>query len=156
MKFPLLVAALLTFAASAHAEKPLPPSPVTVTDAWVKITVPGARVSAAYMKLKSTEPVKLIKVEAAIAGIVEIHDMRMNDGVMEMEAMDALNIPANTTVTLKPGGMHVMLLKVNKPIKQGDKVPLTLTFLGKGEKVITAKLLANALEKAPSAELRRP
>ena len=99
------------------------------------------------MHIKSGTPMKLVKVESPAAGIVEIHDMKMNAGVMEMNAMDAVDIAANTLVELKPGGMHVMLMKVKKPINKGDKVPLKLTFEIAGKKPLVIELDAIAQEK---------
>ena len=117
-----------------------------ITDAWVKTTIPGGSVSAAYMNIKSATPLKLVKAESSFAGIVEIHDMKMNDGVMEMKALDAVNVPANKLVKLAPAGMHVMLMKVKKPINKGDKVRLTLTFEDEAKKLIVVTLDAIAKE----------
>ena len=122
----------------------------TVFDVWVKTTVPGSTVSAAYMPIKSAVPLKLVKAESPIAAIVEIHEMKMNDGVMEMKGLDAVEIPANKLVELKPGGLHIMLMKLNKPINPGDKVPLTLTFEGADRKPLMVKLDAVAKEKQSS------
>lgn len=118
-----------------------------VFDVWVKTTVPGGTVSAAYMHIKSATPLKLVKAETPIADIAEIHDMKMNAGVMEMKAMDALDIPADKLIDLQPGGLHVMLMKLKKPINKGDKVPLTLTFEGADKKSVIVKLDAIAQEK---------
>ena len=117
-----------------------------ITDAWVKTTIPGGSVSAAYMNIKSATPLKLVKAESPVAGMVEIHDMKMNDGVMEMKALDAVNVPADKLVKLAPAGMHVMLMKVKKPIKKGDKVRLTLTFEDEAKKLIVVTLDAIAKE----------
>lgn len=118
-----------------------------VFDVWVKTTVPGGRVSAAYMHIKSATPTKLVKVETDVAEIVEIHDMKMRDGVMEMKAIDAVDVPANKLVDLKPGGMHVMLIKVKQPIKKGDKIPLKLTFEGADKKPLVVNVDAVGQEK---------
>ena len=136
----------LATAATAQQNKRIAPLP-KVFDVWVKTTIPGSTVSAAYMHIKSGTPMKLVKVESPAAGIVEIHDMKMNAGVMEMNAMDAVDIAANTLVELKPGGMHVMLMKVKKPINKGDKVPLKLTFEIAGKKPLVIELDAIAQEK---------
>ena len=142
----LAAAAIVSQAAFAQIVEP--PSPVTITNAWAKTTVPGGKVSAAYMDIKSTAPVKLVKVETSIAGNVEIHNMSMNDGVMEMKAVDAIEVPANKMVALKPGGYHVMLMMLSKPINKGDNVPLKLTFEGADKKAFTIGV--NAKAGAPS------
>ena len=130
--------------AEAHRAMPI------VSEVWVKTTVPGGTVSAAYMHIKSASPLKLVKAESTIAGIVEIHNMKMNDGVMQMKALDAVDVPAGKLVELKPGGMHIMLLKVKKPITPGDKVPLTLTFEAAGKKPVVVKLDVIARENTSS------
>ena len=89
---------------------------------------------------------KLVNAESSIAGIVEIHDMKMNDGVMEMKALDAVIVPADKLVALAPGGMHVMLMQVKKPIRKGDKVRLTLTFEDAAKKPVIVTLDAIAKE----------
>jgi copper(I)-binding protein len=91
-----------------------------------------------------------VKAETSVAGIVEIHNMSMKDSVMEMKAVDAVDIPANKSVELKPGGLHVMLMKVAQPINTGDKVPLILTFEGADKKPVIVKLDATAQERAAS------
>ena len=119
-----------------------------VSESWIKTTIPGSAVSAAYMQIKSATPFKLIKAESPVAGMVEIHDMKMNGGVMEMKALDAIDVPANKAVTLKPGGMHVMLMKVKKPINKGDKIPMTLTFEAANKKSVLVTLELIARESA--------
>ena len=138
-------AIIFAAASSAQRAEKNATAPV-ITDAWVKTTIPGGSVSAAYMNIKSATPLQLVKAESPVAGMVEIHDMKMNDGVMEMKALDAVNVPANKLVKLSPGGMHVMLMRVKKPITKGDKVPLTLTFEDEAKKLIVVTLDAIAKE----------
>lgn len=140
-----VMAIALTAVSTAQAASPDPALP-TVSNVWVKTTVPGGSVSAAYMHIKSTTALKLVKAESSLAGIVEIHDMKMNGGVMQMKALDSLDIPVGKTVELKPGGTHVMLMKVKEPIRKGDKVPLTLTFEGTNKKLMAINLDAIARE----------
>ena len=140
-----VMAIALTAVSTAQVAAPGPAVP-TVSNVWVKTTVPGGSVSAAYMHIKSTTALKLVKAESSLAGIVEIHDMKMNGSVMQMKALDSLDIAVGKTVELKPGGTHVMLMKVKEPIRKGDKVPLTLTFEGADKKVTTIKLDAIARE----------
>lgn len=143
----VLAAASISLPAAAQKAGTPPATAPLITDAWVKTTVPGATVSGAYMHIKSAQPVKLVKAESPVAGLVELHNMSMKDGVMEMKAMDAVDVPANKVVDLKPGGMHVMLMMVKKPINKGDKIPLTLTFEGADKKPLAVKVEAIAQEK---------
>ncbi len=136
----LLPFAILLFVGAGHAQSDAP----KISEVWVKSTLPGAAVSAAYMQIQSSKATRLVKVDTPAAGLVELHNMTMKDGVMEMKAMDAVEVPAGKSVTLKPGGMHVMLMNVKKPIKAGDKVALTLTFEGADKKPLVVKLDATA------------
>ena len=122
-----IVLAALNGLPAACAQKSSAEAP-QISDVWIKATIPGSNVSAAYLRIKSAKTVKLVKAETAVANIAELHSMNMKDGVMEMKAELAFNVPAGKTIELKPGGMHIMLMQVAKPIKAGDKVPLTLTF----------------------------
>ena len=160
-RYALATLVLCVFTDVVLAQKPANkpadklPLPVTVSEVWAKTTVPGSAVSAAYMHIKSTRPVKLIKVETTIADMVEIHFMKMNGGVMEMSAVDVVDVPANKTVELKPGGFHVMLMNVKRPISDGDKVPLTLTFKGADKKPFKINVEATGQAKpSPPPALR--
>lgn len=146
----LMIAFAAVISASSVFAQPSLTSTVApvVSASWIKTTIPGSAVSAAYMQIKSVTPFKLMKAESPAAGIVEIHDMKMNAGVMEMKALDAIDVPANKAIELKPGGMHVMLMNVKKPINKGDKIPMTLTFEGANKKTLLVKLELVARESA--------
>jgi periplasmic copper chaperone A len=140
-------ASFLSSPAFAQKAAPIDEPSLKVFDVWAKTTVPGGSVSAAYMHIKSAKPLKLVKAESNAAQTVEIHDMKINNGVMEMKAIEAVEIPANKLVDLKPGGMHVMLIKLSKPIIKGDSVPLTLTFETADKKTFTRQVMAKGQEK---------
>ena len=144
----ILTAAMvaLTTAVAAQAQSPAK-TEVKVFDVWARTTVPGASVSAAYMHIKSAKPMKLVKAESPVAGMTEIHQMSMKDGVMNMSAIDAVEIPAGKLIDLKPGGLHVMLMQLKQPIKKGDEVPLKLTFEDAAKKTIVLDVKAKAQEK---------
>jgi periplasmic copper chaperone A len=141
--------AATTFALPALAQKSTNSGEPTlkVFDVWAKTTVPGGSVSAAYMHIKSGKPLKLVKAESALTPTVEIHNMKMNAGVMEMKAVDAIDIPVNKLVDLKPGGFHIMLIKVTKPINKGDKVPLKLTFERPDKSTFTVDVTAEGKDR---------
>lgn len=101
---------------------------VTVTDAWVRATNPGQAVGAAYITLKSQQPVTLVYIETDRAGSVEIHSMTMHNGVMKMRSMEELPVPAGQVVKLAPGGLHLMLFELSSPLKAGEKVKFRLCF----------------------------
>lgn len=104
---------------------------VSVSQPWVRGTVQGQKTSGAYMQLKSTDGATLVAAQSPVAGVVEIHEMKMENNVMKMRAVPKLKLPAGQTVELKPGGYHVMLLDLKQPLKKGDTVPITLKFQGK-------------------------
>lgn len=122
---------------------------VTVTEAWVRGTVPGQKATGVYMKLKSSEDATLVNAASPAAQIVEIHEMVMRDNIMAMRSIDDVPLPAGKTVELKPGGHHVMLIDLVKPLAKGDKVPVTLTIVGKGNKRTRLEIKAEVM--APGA-----
>lgn len=125
---------------------------VTVTDPWVRATVPAQKATGAFMQLNSKTDARLI--DASSPGLrTEIHEMAMQDNVMRMRQLDGLDLPAGKTVVLKPGGYHVMFFDLKNQIKEGDVVPLTLVFENKDKKreTVQLKVPARALNTAPAA-----
>ncbi|HQZ45213.1 MAG TPA: copper chaperone PCu(A)C [Usitatibacteraceae bacterium] len=123
----LCVAGLALAAAQAWAG-------VTVTEAWVRATVPAQTATGAFMKLKASEDVTLFNAASAAARIVEVHEMTMAGNVMAMRAVDDVALPAGKTVEFRPGGYHVMLIDLVRPLAKGDHVPITLTFVDRNGK----------------------
>jgi periplasmic copper chaperone A len=143
-------AALLAVATSAAA---LPAfAQVAVSDAWVRGTVAGQAATGAFMQLRSPTDAALVAAASPVAKVVEIHEMKMDGGVMKMAAIDRLALPAGKAVELKPGGYHVMLMDLKQPLKAGDTVPVTLTFEDKAGKKTTVEVKApvKSLTAAPS------
>lgn len=143
----LACAALFITAASAHAQ-------VTVKDPWVRGTVTGQKATGAFLQLTTTEAVRLVEVKSGAAKIVEIHEMRMEGDRMMMQAVPGLDLVPGKTLELKPGGYHVMLIDVLKPLNAGDKVPLTLVLEGKDKKRIQVDVSAEvrALNARPAMQ----
>ena len=102
---------------------------VTATDAWVRGTVPAQKTTGAFFALQSSDDAKLVGVSTPAAKSAEIHESSMGMGTMRMNAVESVALPAGKRVELKPGGFHVMLMDVAKPLHAGDKVPLTLTIV---------------------------
>lgn len=100
---------------------------LSVTQAWVRATVPGQQATGAFMKITSKEGGTLVGVSSPVAGVAQVHEMKMEDGVMKMRAAaGGLELPAGKTVELQPGGYHVMLMDLKAPLKKDTLVPLTL------------------------------
>jgi copper(I)-binding protein len=114
----------------------------TVADAWARGTVPQQQASGAFMRITSAEGGKLVGVSSPVAATVEVHEMKMDGGVMKMGAVPSLDLPAGQAVELKPGGYHVMLMGLKQQLKAGDSVPLTLTIEGKGGQKETLQVTA--------------
>ena len=102
---------------------------VTVSDAWVRATVSGQMATGAFMKITAKEPGKLIAGSSPVAGVVEVHEMKMEKDVMKMAALpNGLDLPAGQTVELRPGGYHIMLMDLKAPLAADSTVPVTLVF----------------------------
>lgn len=116
------------FATLAIASSTLYAQTVEIKDAWVRTTVQGQKASGAFMKITAKNGAKLVSASSPVAGVTEVHEMKMEGDVMKMRAVPALDLPAGKTVELKPGGYHVMLLDLKTTLKKDSTVPLTLTF----------------------------
>lgn len=104
-------------------------APVEVRDGWVRPAVPGQSGTGAFMKLSAPSGSRLIGVSTPVAGVAEVHEMKMDGDTMRMRAVKGgLDLPARQTVELKPGGYHVMLMDLKQPLVKGTIVPLTLRF----------------------------
>ncbi len=128
----LAYAALLSalIAAPARAEE-VKAGDLVITQAWSRATPKGAKIGSGYLTIenKGSAPDRLVSISADIAGKVEVHEMAMNNGVMTMRPLDkGLTVDPGKTVKLAPGGYHLMMFDLKSPLKQGDKVPVTLEF----------------------------
>jgi copper(I)-binding protein len=118
------------FVAPARAED-IKAGDLVITQAWSRATPGGAKIAGGYLTIenKGTAPDRLIGGSADVSAKVEVHEMAMNNGVMTMRPLDkGLAIEPGKTVKLAPGGYHLMLTELKSPLKQGDKVPVTLQF----------------------------
>ena len=104
---------------------------LVITQVWSRATPGGAKIAGGYLTIenKGTAADRLTAVSGDFAGKVEIHEMAMNNGVMTMRPLNkGLTIEPGKTVKLAPGSYHLMLMDLKNPLKQGEKVPLTLEF----------------------------
>lgn len=138
MKRFALTLATLAIAAAAQAQ-------VTVKEPWVRATVPQQKATGVFMQLTAAQDAKLVAGSSPVAGVVEIHEMAMDNNVMKMrQVAGGLALPAGKAVDLKPGGYHVMLMDLKGQIKDGDTVPVSLVFEGKDGKKQTVEIKAPA------------
>jgi copper(I)-binding protein len=124
-KFLKFSASLLAAALSVHVAAQ---TTVKVEGAWARATVQGQKATGAFMKLTAPQATRLVAVSTPVAGVAEIHEMKMDGGVMKMRAMPMLDLPANQAIELKPGSYHVMLMDLKSPLMKDSSVALTLTF----------------------------
>lgn len=129
----MTVVFLLTFAISAQTTND---GDIRVTGAWAR---PGEGMSGAYMTITNDGQTgdQLIGIRL-IQGMAEIHETQMENDVMRMRPIDAIDIPVGETVSLEPGGYHIMLMGLSTPLIEGDKLPLTLDFASGAEVEVDA------------------
>lgn len=101
---------------------------VQVDNAWVRLLPPMSKMTAAYMNLKSDQDDRLLAASSELARYVEIHQSKMLDGMMSMQEVDALSLPKDQTVELKPQSYHLMVMGLYAPLKEGDEHIFILEF----------------------------
>ncbi|HEY6866584.1 MAG TPA: copper chaperone PCu(A)C [Candidatus Eisenbacteria bacterium] len=156
MRAPLAAAALTLAAASilgltgaaGAGDAAAPPSGVVVRDAWARATPAGATMGAIYLTLESAAGDRLVgaAVPHSVAAATEIHETVMladssgseGGGRMTMRPVAAIELPAGEPVELKPGGYHIMLFDLKKPLKPGAHVTVTLVLEKAGKRKVTA------------------
>lgn len=128
-----------------------------VRDAWVRSTVAGQTATAAFMRITAREGARLLEVSSPVAGVAQIHEMKMDAGVMSMRALsEGLDLPAGKTVQLQPGGYHLMLQDLKTALPKGSTVALTLIFRdGKGARQ-TLGLTLPVASTAPAGPATTP
>jgi copper(I)-binding protein len=144
----LLSSAVSVFAADVRA------GDLLISQTWSRATPGGAKIGAGYLTIenKGGAPDRLVAVSGQVAGKIEIHEMAVNNGVMTMRPVEqGLTIEPGKSVTLAPGGYHLMMMDLKSPLKQGDKVPLTLEFEKAGKVAVTLDVQAVGA-KAPSGD----
>lgn len=127
---------------------------LTIDHPWARPTPGGAKTAAFYLKLvnKSDEADTLVSAASERGAKIEIHETTVTDGVAKMRRVEAgLAVAANSTVALEPSGLHLMVLGLEQPLKDGDRVPLQLTFKNRG----TVKVVVNVeVPKAASSDAK--
>ena len=115
---------------------------ITVSEAWVRPSPMMERAGAAYLVLQNNGAAedRLLSVESDVAKTPELHETKESGGMMSMLPVPNIPVPANGTAELKPGGLHVMLIGLNRELKAGDKVQLTLNFERAGKIPVTAEV----------------
>ena len=126
--YAALLGCLLAVPARAEAVKV---GDLVITQAWSRATPGGAKIAGGYLTIenKGSAADRLIGGSGDVTDRIEVHEMATSNGVMTMRALDkGLTIEPGKTVKLAPGGIHLMMFDLKNPLKQGDKVPVTLEF----------------------------
>jgi len=121
---------------------------IVIGHTYARATVPGQPTGGAYLQIENHgKSDKLVAVKASVSRSVEMHTSSMDGNVMRMRQVDAIEVPANNTTVLQPGGMHFMLVGLKAPLKEGDSFPMTLKFEKAGE--VTVDVKVQAMKAAP-------
>lgn len=113
---------------------------LSIDDVWARTGQPG-QVSAAFMDVKNKGAAdKIVSAHCDCAKATELHDMKMADGKMLMMQVPAMDVPANGDLKLKPGGYHIMLIGLNRPLAAGETLPIKLKFEKAGEVTVQAQI----------------
>lgn len=113
---------------------------LSVFDPYVRLVPPGQPNSAAFMRIQNAgaRPYRLVRAESPAAEIVELHTHIHEDGAMKMRPVKEITVPARGEVALEPGGLHIMLIQLKRPLKEGETAPLTLVFDDGSRKTVQA------------------
>lgn len=101
---------------------------VLVENAWLRLLPPVSKMTAAYMNLTSDREDRLVSISSDIAELVEIHQSKMEAGVMSMQEVKRLSLPKGETIELKPQSYHLMVMGLKEVLKEGEVYPFTLEF----------------------------
>lgn len=124
----VLVSGFMLTAAVASAQT----GQLAVDNAWARATPGKSDIGAAYVTIHSPTADRLVAASTPVAKKAELHTMEMSGMVMKMRPISSIDIPAGQSVSLAPGGMHIMLMGLKQPLKAGQSFPLSLTFAKAG------------------------
>jgi len=127
---------------------------VEVKNAWVRATVQGQKATGAFMQITAPAASTLISVSTPVAGVAEVHEMKMDGDVMRMRPLaKGLELPAGKAVQLQPGGYHLMLMDLKLPLQKDTTIPVTLTLQDSKGVQSTQELRVPVLTAAPKGQV---
>jgi copper(I)-binding protein len=140
--FGLAGALILSLALTTQAGADGVADKITVNDPYVRAVPPVVKTSAAFMQFQNSDAVEhfLVSASTPVAAAVELHMHTMDDGVMRMRRIAHVHLPPGETVSLEPGGLHIMLFDLSAALNPGDQVPITLTFSDGSNMEISAQV----------------
>ncbi|MFZ2269476.1 MAG: copper chaperone PCu(A)C [Azonexus sp.] len=147
MKQLSLLAASLLFSAGALAAAA---DQVRIENPYVRLAPPSAPAAGAFMVIRNAgdKDIRVLKADNPASKVTELHTHLNEGGVMKMRQVPAIDVKAKGEAVLQPGGLHVMLIDLKAPLKEGDVVPITLGFDDGSSKTVDAKVLRNAPQPA--------
>ena len=136
----LVIAGLLAgFALSANVALA---GDISLEGAWARATSPVAKSGGAFMTIHNRGSIadRLVTAKSDVSGKTEIHLTKLENGIMLMQEVDGVDIPANGKAKLKPGAHHIMFMGLKQPLVEGMTFPITLTFEKGGEVNVTVSV----------------
>ena len=125
---------------------------IKVENAYTRATAPGQQVAGGFLKIENKGSAdQLVSASSPAAGEVQLHEMAMDGNVMKMRQVKDIPVPANGSVELKPGGLHLMFMNIKAPLAAGETVPVKLKFAKAGE--VEVKMPVNST--AATAPMKR-
>lgn len=115
---------------------------VVIHEPYVRLAPPNAQATGAFMVIRNSgaKDVKLVKADNPASRLTELHTHINDKGVMRMRQVQAIDVPAKGEAVLQPGGLHVMMIDMKAPLKEGEVVPMTFTFDDGSSKQVDVKV----------------
>jgi copper(I)-binding protein len=140
----LALALFLSFSVTACSQPGTEVAPVEVNDVWTRDSVGGTANAAVFMTIASPSADRLVGASTSVADKTDLMTMKMDGGTMAMIYLEAIDLPANTPVSLTSGGLHVWLEGLKQPLKAGQSFPLTLEFEKAGKQEVAVSVIEPA------------
>ena len=138
----MVLASLLSFSAMANHEVKV--GDLKLENPYARATVPSQKMSGGFVKIENKGGAdKLLSASSPVSKTMELHTMSMEGNVMKMREVKSIDVPAKGQVELKPGGLHLMFIDLNKQLKAGDVVPIKLKFEKAGEVEVKFHVMDN-------------
>ena len=143
--FAIVVIAVSGASMAQGVTKTVKTDAIKIENAYTRATAPGQQVAGGFMKIDNKGNVadQLLSASSPVAGEVQLHEMAMDGNVMRMRQVKDIPVPANGSVELKPGGLHLMFMNIKAPLAAGETVPVKLKFAKAGE--VEIKMPVNAI-----------
>ena len=147
----LAILLLMVLTVAAPAGEVARSGPLEVDTPWARATIGTARPGVAYVTFRNTgdQLEELVDISTPAAAHPEVHAMSEEDGVMKMRPAGPLELPPGAEVHLEPGGMHIMLMELRQPLKEGESIPITFTFRQAGDITVSAPITSLTARTPP-------